>query len=490
MGQAKYRLGDIGANIFQSIALLYQKISLSVPEKQVHVLQRFGALLMTSVFLVYSTQINVWFQEQSATTNFFSKFIWDAIWALSIYLVFLSTIRNAQVTRKRFTAIGLLSLSFVMFYGLSGFFTTFGRFKMFGVFIVLIFPLASIDLQEEDFINDLSSFLDMYLIFSFLYFASSVLLSPYYGTPYKGLSNNQNGLGFYASSSIAVAVFLLITKYRETKLYNCYRIMIIGLMMTLIIVSQSRTSFLVALMLILVLLFRELMQRKYLSFFKTSLTIFFVIVLGILLFNFKESIDIANLESSYVSFSENRGTEVILPSGTDRNILDRFAIGDLPDEVEDETSELSRLFRILDRLSTGRLSIWRTFAHNTSWFGSESVALEIIGHNNLTAITAHNIFIQVTYDIGYIGGAFYLVLCILCLIYSLRYLFQRTLSSVEINLMVMTLLHWGVGFLSSMTYPNLHFNAHLFFIAIVPFMFTKVEINRTVDRSKSSTLEV
>ena len=253
------------------------------------------------------------------------------------------------------------------------------------------------------------SLLSRTCIISFIvYTIINILLYPMGSAQYAGLMLNVNGSCFYLLLVLACLLVELLDHKKCSKKWVLH-LVLMGLCVAQIYYTNSRTGYLSAIMtvvFVLVLYFvshrREKLRFTLVTILACALSIFVCINTAFYLFQVAKLIPDEWTEWLHLV-----------------DIDDSDFITDL-DGIEDiNNDKLSTFGKTLDRISTGRISIWGAFGADLNLFGNVEGKGYFIPILKREAYTTHNTILQFGYESGIPAGVLYLLLNLFSGVYAI-----------------------------------------------------------------------
>lgn len=168
---------------------------------------------------------------------------------------------------------------------------------------------------------------------------------------------------------------------------------------------------------------------------------------------------------------------VVLPSYVGSQITVNTATEPQAEELENSVEEASALISVLDRLenqdsnldamSSGRLSLWKTYLENLNLTGHNGNQLLYVSRFDRSE-WAHNTALEYAYRCGFIPGVLFLLVEIYAGIYVLIWLFSKKYEPWRLFSMLGIISFCCYSVLDVLIYPFEHVIMFLFFIAIMP----------------------
>ncbi len=246
------------------------------------------------------------------------------------------------------------------------------------------------------------SLLSRICILSFIpYTLINILLYPMGVKQYAGLMRNVNGTCFYLLLILACLLVDLLADRKFSK-KTVFHILLLGLCVAQIYYTSSRTGYLAAIMVaVTTVLLHLLLHRREKQW--STLGKLLACGLSILLFVntsfylFQVAKFIPDQWIAFLQLPEDPDA----PS--DELVLDLGAVSDLNE------NKFSVIGKSLDRISTGRISIWKAFAADLNLFGNEDGKAYYIAILGRDSHTTHNTILQIGYESGIPAGILYLL---------------------------------------------------------------------------------
>lgn len=245
---------------------------------------------------------------------------------------------------------------------------------------------------------------------------------------YSGVFDNTNSMGMLAASMFVISI-LAIQQYRG--LIRYFYVIFVGISVFFIIVSGSRTAFLTMLGIILILLtyyiYIWLKEGKIKTLkFKHFLLIVILIFAMIILFNNEDV---------------NRAF--------DTNIIEKFN-------------------NKSDDITSARTNIWGKIITNAGFTGQGSNYIK-----EETGLTAHNSFLAIMIEFGWIPGILYIIFWVIALVKSIK------VSIAQRNLLTMLLIG-NFLLLSMMEVLTVHSSA-LVAMYVLGYLYNDINIKKRME---------
>lgn len=254
---------------------------------------------------------------------------------------------------------------------------------------------------------------------------------PFDPVHYQGFFINPNMLGIYLTLVICCALTEVFDGERN-KTMTAVGILICGIAGALLFYNNSRSSQ-VAFVLILVctLVLNAIKHRKMLGRFllRRVVPVILAIVLSIPLIlglfrvtgGIRETV-LSNgmgLHTVVGSFFRSDNTQ-IQEDSVDEPLPEEGDVG-LQDIVDNNKDRYTTQGKTLDRILSGRVSVWKEFSKHITLLGESGEISYFVEPRNQTYNTAHNTFLQYAVQYGAIAACFFAVFVILAGVQSIRY---------------------------------------------------------------------
>lgn len=332
-------------------------------------------------------------------------------------------------------------------------------FVLYGIDLIFVFPafyyVWNCRGDHETLYRIISSVLLISGIISFCFclilaFKGNLIVD---GARVSGHKTNPNYLGMMGVVILISGLYLLF-EYHEKKLLVITTSAGIGIGISYLIISVSRTSMIAAIVCILALLIFSLKRRrlgicslrnKKMLALTVAVTIGIFITLGTNLNDINQS----SLQEN------NQGVE------TEEQTSET-------DESEAVAERLGAEGKTADRFSSGRISIWKVYYDNITMLGKPITEIKD-DLEGLTETRAHNNFLEYYYRCGYIVGTIYLLFFITMGISGLRYLFGKNYFRPKDLFVVMCIGTYAVFSMLEITMlPFIRIIPCIYFLTIAP----------------------
>ena len=329
--------------------------------------------------------------------------------------------------------------------------------------------------KSEDYLPDAMLYLVMYPVFflvwsncdfqtiqkklilivqlSFIVFLSiNLLFFPITGHRYSGFFSNVNGVSYYLALVFACSLQNIISNQKGRARLFCNYIFL-GISAALVVYSNSRTgqlSLITTFCLTAGLLFLvnrrgygKLLVRRLLPAV-LSIVIFFPTTLYI--FQLSEKV---TQVISEMGTPEQPGVSAPTPARSTGEKLDNIISYN---EMKTNTSG-----RTLDQISSARLSIWKAYCENLSFWGHSNVTDEFTislteyysKETNVPNSRAHQTILEFSYRFGILAGLCYLAFNIFAGLKSIRYAHKRPGDSYAIMPFIIAIAFGSMSLVTS-----------------------------------------
>lgn len=254
----------------------------------------------------------------------------------------------------------------------------------------------------------------MFLLISFLFF-------PILGQQYTGFFRNPNGVAFYLALVFSCCLVELLSCKKLSPFFFS-NLILLGICTALIYYSNSRTGML-AILLPFILSALLLFICNYHYFLKTVIRCFLPVMLSAAIF-IPSTVYIFQIpQIVFHEISVLTGQlEQTEPSSVSPPALD------ILEEIQDKTAlKVEGEGRTLDRYSSGRLSIWKGYLKNLSFWGhsnKEKLFFSVEGIEVYVS-SSHMVILEFAYQYGILAGLFFLIFNLNAGIKSISYAVRR-----------------------------------------------------------------
>ncbi len=488
---------------------IYERIASLISQNNRNRLSILGAMLIVGIYFAHNMGIILLLNTYTITFIKVGGFFWDFLLAIGIFLLALPLLGetkqegNRNVNKKLLIPLSI----FMLLFGFSAFTSTAGRLKLFLIYFCLFLPILIVIKPSRGINKELNSLLLTVIIYGAIYYIASFFLVPYSNVRYVALSLNANALG--QLSTCILTASLVKAHYEKNKLLYFFYHLISAISIVFTFVSKSRTSFLVVIVILTVYLVFLLSKGFTKNFIRLLVTLFvYIIVLFSLaqmfehqpkifedvispnniyfntierLISQKYNIDpnkAQNINSTTSKVNQETQTKT---TTVDNSLFSRF---DLAENVGDDNlyyfKEHSNLYVKIDKLTTHRLSIWNAYIQHLELYGQPSQEIRIDRYR--TAATAHQLFIQIAYDTGIVGGIVYLTFIAVSSGYVILVLIKKKDNLASLLYVLSTFNYIMTGLVASNCYSNVYLSSFLFYFSLIPLM-----INSTKDFREKET---
>lgn len=254
----------------------------------------------------------------------------------------------------------------------------------------------------------------MFLLISFLFF-------PILGQQYTGFFRNPNDVVFYLALVFSCCLVELLS-CKKLNPFFFSNLISLGICTALIYYSNSRSGML-AILLPFILSALLLFICNYHYFLKTVIRCFLPVMLSAAIF-IPSTVYIFQIpQIVFHEISVLTGQlEQTEPSSVSPSALD------ILEEIQDKTAlKVEREGRTLDRYSSGRLSIWKGYLKNLSFWGhsnKEKLFFSVEGIEVYVS-SSHMVILEFAYQYGILAGLFFLIFNLNAGIKSISYAVRR-----------------------------------------------------------------
>lgn len=322
-----------------------------------------------------------------------------AVFSKSAYAA-LRNVADVPLANPWILLVQVIGLSFLLTFALFVKVT----FLFYAVSFCLAIPLIYLTFQEGGVEGIISAMARGFNISFWILVVLSFILGPTYSADvqYSSFFSDPNAFGYVLTSVMPCVGYLFIESLRRRKLGRYVHMATLAVVMTMALMTGSRTTTLSLapqIAVIAVIAFRVLCSRDGSKVEKASILKFIVsclltfvlassVTLGVFTLG-KDALDgspAAGSSSSVLAQSSDSGFAAMLESNA-RRYSKGLDTGNYND------------------FSSGRLGIWASFLQDIELLGHESETKPVIsGWRNYDFIYAHNVFIQVAYSGGLFAG--------------------------------------------------------------------------------------
>ena len=476
----------------------YEKIASLFSNNGQMRLSILGAIIIVAIMFLHNmaivTLLNIYIPFFKKTGNV----IWDVCWALGIFLLAIPLFSykgRANSNEIKINKPLLFSLTiFMVFFAISGITSTWGRMKLVLIYFCLFLPIVyQLKRTGKEIISETRLILKIISFLGLIYFTASYFWVPFFDeTRYLGLSLNANGLGQIAT---CILISTLIESHYSNKILSILYGSIAGISFYFIIISASRTSFLILSLILLAgviyLLFKK-SKKAFLLILKSTVIIGASLFITINLFQYqlklfsdpihvdnfyfqtlKEIVNKETNDQNNLTVETNNQNEKIKKDRPPQSVLaERFHVDENISDGDFYYFEpKSDLYHEIDKLTTHRLSIWESFLKETKLLGQSSRIIQYDRYHSTR--TAHQLFIQIAFDIGLIGGVVYLIFFILNCFCFLKILFGKQDNIKNLFYTLAFVNYFALGLVASNCYSNVYLSSFMFYLALIPIMIDK-----------------
>lgn len=275
-----------------------------------------------------------------------------------------------------------------------------------------------------------------------------------------GFKSNVNFLGMMGIGMVMAGLYLL-AEYYSIRSLAALSSMSIGIGLSYVIESASRTSLIAVLICILAFIIYEIRIHRQNGFQRKNEWPVIAIAVCLLMSSLLLGVNLDTVNNKVLS---DRGAAAAEnPTAAESLDYQGTIPGDLPDRLNMKSGSA-------DKFSSGRLTIWRIYVQNTTLLGRpHDYVKEKL--KEAPGTRAHNNFIEYNYRCGIIVGSIYLLFYAAAGIFGLRFLF---FGSTERKYGLFTVMNVGAYAVSSLLeiafLPFMRIVPCLFFLSIAPLM--------------------
>jgi len=476
---------------FQLILInIYTKIASVFPQKLCRVLSLIGGIGLAGIYFLHNMMFVPFINGSIPFFFKYGGFIWDIFQIFCFLFLFLPVIYDARKDVQSYLIISFNKILFyplsifVMLFGISALSSTPGRLKLFLIYFFVFVPVSIISSKSKLFIQSIRVFLKSVICLGILYYIFAAIFVPYYGGQYPGLSINPNSLA--QLSACIIVISLLLAYQAKNNSWRLFYHFVSATAISYILLSRSRTiTIVVGLVYIIYIVYYCLHYCKNILKILSTLIVYFISILIItnvfmftVKYNLNKDVPSNNMYFKIVSkltdntiYQNDSSLKKTDPTKLEKGdgLLSRFDPQNIKIGSQGYKEEHSELFIKLDKLTTHRWAIWNKYISETKIYGQNMRAFEVDGYNRKGS-TAHNLFVQISYDTGFIGGLVYFAFTIICGIYLLIFLFRRKKSFFILFFILSTTAYLATGMGESCCYSNVYLISFLFYLGIIPFI--------------------
>lgn len=310
-------------------------------------------------------------------------------------------------------------------------------------------------------------------ILSFIpYTLINTLLYPMGVKQYGGLMRNVNGASFYLLLVFAcLLVEILDARKFDRKLI--LHIVAFGLCAAQIYYTSSRTGYLAAILVAgSTLILHMLLHRKEKLWLLTlgkilACALSIAVLVNTAFYLFQVSKFIPDEWIAILNLPE-------MPGASDDLVLNLDAISDLNDD------KFAVFGLSLDRISTGRISIWKAFGADLELFGHPDGAYYYIRILERNIYSTHNTILQFGYESGIPAGILYLLFNLFTGIYSIKHARKHRKERLSLLPFAVTLSFGFMSLLSSLGVSFYYMITLYYYLVQFPIMVKCEEQTPTV----------
>lgn len=289
----------------------------------------------------------------------------------------------------------------------------------------------------------------------------------------SGFTGNPNLLGRLGIIIIIASEYLLLNNKNKI-VYILILSACIGIGITYIVLSVSRTAMLALTLCELSLLVFEIKSIKHANHnswnvFKMAIIIAVVIVV----FALGTKMDDINVKQKQEQKAAEAVVETISALGTEGVEYESIIVS----VAEDDSTELDKIKERfwgeedINGLSSGRIRIWKVYINNLSWFGRDDMDTlreELPGNRE---VRAHNNILDYLFRCGYIVGGFYILFYLAIIMSGMVLLFHRSYKASYLFFVIAIVEVYAIyAMLDITTLPFCRIVPCIFFYSITPIM--------------------
>ena len=368
-------------------------------------------LVLIFVFFVAISMVpNIVLGENSySVTVVAGSILMGSLCLLNIYSDFY---RKAQMKRHYLILFAIIGGSF-LFNGLY-----FGRmaYVIIGITFAIVIPITHIILSGCGVCNITKSAVSGIKISFIFFLIASVIFGPSLSEfQYSSFLGNPNAVGYYMIVVVASLLFTL-QNYRKNESYKkrIYTYILLGLSLSLMLFSNSRTSIVACFIGIVFYIVVQMFHCLMGDFRRDGLTLLKRLIVFVLIWC------ICFASTFFLLTTVNKAFAKII----DNIVVPSYDV-DKGDETGSDVTMSENIELIGDRLgkgigesgdafTSGRIGIWEDYISNIGLLGHDKEERAIVSGGRVYENTnAHNVYLQVAYSAGMIAGIAMLVLVIL-----------------------------------------------------------------------------
>lgn len=344
--------------------------------------------------------------------------------------------------------LGLLYLVFGIIYKTPTYIT-------YACFFIAIIPGLACLCSNSSYWRELVKYLFFAgLIASQIVVFACLLFAPISTGQYSGIFINPNHTGDFTSFGLLCSLYFEDDSRKSIRVFS--KVLILELI-AFTIFTMSRTTILASAAILFVYYIPKLKQKK--SFVKLLISIGLVAAIYFGFFYFLSYVT-PHISSLFMSSQDKR-----------QSISDEFSYFNdrIGKGISDERD-----------ISSGRFDIWKTYISKLNFSGHDGRALffkDYYGPGEGTHQNAHNAFIEVAYQTGYIGGIIYLLLTLLAGIKVFHTYLLHKMDSASSLWLCIFLNAFIRGLLSSTISPASNFDMFFLCLIVIPMILARKQPN-------------
>ena len=338
-------------------------------------------------------------------------------------------------------------------------------FVMYAIDLMLIFPaFYFVWNNRKDYdtlFRMMSAALMIGAIISFIYctylaYRGEMII---YENRVSGHKTNSNYLGMMGVAVLISGLYIL-SKYKNSKGISLLAGATIGIGITYVIISVSRTSIIAVVICLITAMIFSIKRKKY----QGKRLFGRIKMMHVLLAVIMVAVFIVGINLNDINYRALQNKE------------SAEAINDIPtttDETEVITGRMGTGGQTANSFSSGRIGIWKVYYQHLSWLGRPlNEIMEELQTESETR--AHNNFLEYYYRCGYIVGTFYLIFFIATGIAGLLMLVKKKYYRASDAFVVMNIGTYSVfALLEISMLPFIRLIPCLFFLSIAPVLVTQ-----------------
>lgn len=333
------------------------------------------------------------------------------------------------------------------------------------VLILPMFVFYMISISKSEWEKIQNAFCNGWLIAFIIIVYRSFTLNPYEGGRWFGSFLNIGAFSMFLGCVFAVAFYRILQskeKYGRKSIAYVASWVWLAATVAIMLLVNTRTMWLgVACMVVAYVIFvgkKKTAKELWMRVGYIAIALAILLIVGLIAMKLVSGVDVEKLRATITNKYLLAPIEYFVMSA--RGIAQRAG-----EQITPINTVWDNIYIYLNEFSSDRIAIWRGFANAFSFTGNPSAGIQV---GTYFATNAHNQYVQVVYEYGFLGGGCWFLWMIYITVKGIKDYFKSWKSEqILIVLWMFTLFGMFWGEMANFFYPEMYATLILFYPQIV-----------------------